>query len=270
VKHFVNDDLLDRVNVHGVENLIDVCKARNKKLVQISTVSVGGESVNGSVPKDRLLTEDSLNIGQNLDNKYAETKFRAEQAVLEAASDGLRGKIIRVGNLMSREKDGEFQINYSTNGFMKRLRAYAVMGSFPIGSMDLPAEFSPIDSTAQAIVLLAGTPDKFTLFHACNCHHVHMANVLEAMKGCGIDIKVKSDNEFKDEFNEMLADEKRNMDISSLIAYLNNGSRRYVAHDNAFTVKALYHLDFSWHFTDNAYIRRAINALSTLGFFDHE
>jgi amino acid adenylation domain-containing protein/thioester reductase-like protein len=270
VKHFVNDDLLDRVNVHGVENLIKVCKARDKKLVQISTVSVGGESVNGSVPKDRLLTESSLNLGQNLDNKYAETKFRAEQAVLEAVRDGLRGKVIRVGNLMSREKDGEFQINYSTNGFMKRLRAYVIMGSFPIGSMDALAEFSPIDSTAQAIVLLAGTPDKFTLFHACNCHHVHMANVLEAMRDCGIDVAVKSDAEFNGEFNEMLADEKRNMDISSLIAYLNNGSRRYVAHDNSFTVKALYRLGFSWPLTDKAYISRAINALSTLGFFDHE
>jgi thioester reductase-like protein len=270
VKHFVNDDLLDRVNVQGVENLIDVCKTRDKKFVQISTVSVGGESVNGSVPKDRLLTENSLNIGQNLENKYAETKYRAEKAVLEAVREGLRGKIIRVGNLMSREKDGEFQINYSTNGFMKRLRAYAIMGSFPVGNMDLPAEFSPIDSTAQAIVLLAGTPDKFTVFHACNCHHVHMANVLEAMKACKIDIKVTDDNEFKDEFNKMLADEKRNMDISSLIAYLNNGSRRYVAHDNAFTVKALYRLGFSWHLTDMAYIRRAINALSTLGFFDYE
>lgn len=44
---------------------------------------------------------------------------------------------------MSRESDGEFQINYSTNGFMKRLRAYAMIGSFPIDSMDDPAEFSP-------------------------------------------------------------------------------------------------------------------------------
>jgi thioester reductase-like protein len=269
VKHFVNDDRLDRVNVQGVENLIKVCKARGKKLVQISTVSVGGESVNGSVPKDRLLTENRLHLGQNLDNKYAQTKFRAEQAVLEAVRGGLRGKIIRVGNLMSREKDGEFQINYSTNGFMKRLRAYAILGSFPMGSMDAEAEFSPIDSTAQAIVLLAGTPDKFTLFHACNCHRVHMANVLEAMQNCGIAITVQSDAEFDRKFHAMLADDKHNLDVSSLIAYLNSGSRRYVAQDNHFTVKALYRLGFSWPLTDKAYISRAVNALYTLGFFDH-
>ena len=37
-------------------------------------------------------------------------KFLAERAVLEAVSSGLDGKVIRVGNLMSRNSDGEFQI----------------------------------------------------------------------------------------------------------------------------------------------------------------
>lgn len=270
VKHFVNDDLLDRVNVHGVENLINICTERNKKLVHVSTVSVAGESVNDSVPVDKVLTESSLYLGQTLDNKYAETKFRAEKAVLEAVQKGFKGKIIRVGNLMSRESDGEFQINYSTNGFMKRLRAYAMIGSFPIGSMDAPAEFSPIDCTAKAVITLAGTPDKFTVFHAYNCHHVHMANVLDVMRRYGIDVDVVSDEEFNNKFNEVLADEKRNMEISSLIAYLNNGSRNrhFVGWDNSFTVKALYHLGFAWPLTGEKYIERAVNALYTLGFFD--
>ena len=42
VKHFVKDDILDRVNFHGVENLIEVCLRNHMKLVQISTLSVGG------------------------------------------------------------------------------------------------------------------------------------------------------------------------------------------------------------------------------------
>ncbi|MGN0163217.1 MAG: amino acid adenylation domain-containing protein, partial [Candidatus Ornithomonoglobus sp.] len=270
VKHFVNDDLLDRVNVHGVENLINICTKRNKKLIHVSTVSVAGESVNGSVPSDVVLKENSLYIGQTLDNKYAETKFRAEKAVLGAVRNGLNGKIIRVGNLMSRESDGEFQINYSTNSFMKRLRAYVMLGCFPVGSMDAPAEFSPIEYTAKAVITLAGTPDKFTVFHAYNCHHVHMANVLDVMRGCGIDINVVSDAEFNDKFNEMLADEKHNMEISSLVSYRSSGSisRRYVGWDNSFTVKALYHLGFSWPLTAEEYIKRAVNALYTLGFFD--
>lgn len=270
VKHFVNDDLLDRVNVHGVKNLINICTERNKKLIHVSTVSVAGESVNGSVPSDVVLKENSLYIGQTLDNKYAETKFRAEKAVLRAVQNGLTGKIIRVGNLMSRESDGEFQINYSTNSFMRRLRAYVMLGCFPVGSMDAPAEFSPIEYTAKAVITLAGTPDKFTVFHAYNCHHVHMANVLEVMRRYGIAVDVVSDAEFSDKFNAMLADENRNMEISSLVSYLSSGNirRRYVGWDNSFTVKALYHLGFSWPLTAEKYIERAVNALYTLGFFD--
>lgn len=272
VKHFVNDDLLDRVNVYGVENLIDICMEQNKKLIQISTVSVAGESVDDHIPENIKLTENKLNFGQARDNKYADTKFRGEKAMLEAIQKGLRGKVIRVGNLMSRNRDGEFQINYSTNGFMKRLRAYSIIGKFPVGSMDSAAEFSPIDSTAKAVITLAGTPDKFTVFHAYNCHHVHMANVLSVMKEYGMHIDVVKDEEFTRCFNELLEDEARNMEISSLIAYMNSGksNRRYVGCDNSFTVKALYRLGVAWPLTGEKYIEQAVNALSTLGFFGDE
>ena len=40
---------------------------------------------------------------------YAGSKFLAERAILEAALDGLDVKIMRVGNLMARDADGEFQ-----------------------------------------------------------------------------------------------------------------------------------------------------------------
>ena len=272
VKHFVRDDLLDRVNVRGVENLIEICMAGGERLVQVSTVSIAGESVDGHIPEECKLTENKLYFGQNLDNKYAETKFRAEKAVLEAVRKGLRGKIIRVGNLMGRESDGEFQINYGTNGFMKRLRAYSIIGCYPVGSMDAAAEFSPIDSTAEALVTLAGTPDRFTVFHAYNCHHVHMANLLDAMAQNGIHIETVDDAVFEARFQQMLGDESRNMEISGLIAYMNNGktNRRYVGWDNSFTVKALYRLGFSWPLTAERYMNKAVRTLSTLGFFDEK
>lgn len=269
VKHFVADDLLDRINVQGVENLISLCRQRGKQLIQISTVSIAGESVDGSVPPEVKLTEDRLYLGQALDNKYTDTKFRAEKAMLEAIRGGLRGKIIRVGNLMSRQSDGEFQINYTTNGFMKRLRAYGIIGCFPVGSMDAEAEFSPIDCTARAVVLLAATPDKFTVFHAYNCHHVHMANVVAVMQEYGIPLQVVEDAEFHRAFDALLADETRNMDISPLIAYMNGGkaNRCFIDSDNHFTVKALYQLGFAWPLTGEHYIRQAVQALFTLGFF---
>lgn len=272
VKHFAADDLLDKVNVQGVKNLIDLCMAFDKKLIQVSTVSIAGESVDDCVPEEVFLTENRLELGQALDNKYTQTKYQAEKAVLEAVAKGLRGKIIRVGNLMSRETDGEFQINFSTNGFMNRLKAYTILQKFPLDDMDREVEISAIDCTAQAIIRLAGTPDQFTVFHAYSCHPVHMANILKVMNEYGIHVDVVEEEEFRRAFNGMLADEAQNTEISGLISYMSSGKekRRYVSWNNSFTVKALYRLGFSWPLVGESYIRRAIDALTTLGFFKRE
>ena len=120
VKHFTNDDTLERINVHGVENLISMCIKTGRRLVQISTTSVAGVNVNRKFPPEKKLHENELYFGQDSTNKYIDTKFRGEKAVLEAiASDELDGKIIRVGNLMSRNSDGEFQVNANTNGILR-------------------------------------------------------------------------------------------------------------------------------------------------------
>ncbi len=66
----MKDDLLDRINFHGVENLIEVCLRNNMRLVQISTISVGGFIE----PKNnRALKENMLFFGQNVDNDYVRT-----------------------------------------------------------------------------------------------------------------------------------------------------------------------------------------------------
>lgn len=71
------------------------------------------------------MKENQLYFGQDLSNKYAHSKFKAEEMILDAIEqDGLDATIVRLGNLMSRQKDGEFQINSSTNAFMRNLKAY--------------------------------------------------------------------------------------------------------------------------------------------------
>ena len=63
-----------------------------------------------------------------LQKKEISPALRVALGVLGAAGDGLDVKIIRVGNLMGRQSDGEFQINSITNSFVKSLRAYAALG----------------------------------------------------------------------------------------------------------------------------------------------
>ena len=272
VKHFVRDDLLDRINWHGVENLIDLCVESGRRLVQVSTVSVAGSSVNGAFSVDRKIRENELYFGQNLDNKYVYTKFKAEEALLKAVDErGLDGRIVRVGNLMSRYSDGLFQINSVTNGFMRGLRAYAALGMVSVSALDEMVEFSPIDCTAAAVVTLGGADSSFTVFHATNGHRVQMGDIIEAMNQTGIPVKIVSEKEFTEVFNKALADEKLSEYISPLISYQAsdmNTIEFFIDYDNTFTTKALYRLGFKWPIINEKYLENVFESLSALAFFD--
>ena len=271
VKHFAADDLLDRVNWHGVENLVDLCVDTGRRLVQVSTVSVAGTSVNGQFSPDRRIREHELYFGQTLENKYCHSKFKAEEAILDGIEQrGLDARIVRVGNLSARESDGEFQINSTTNAFMRVMRAIAALGKVSVSMLDRELEFSPIDSTAAAVVALAGVED-FTVFHATNSHFVQMGDVVEAMNRCGVGVEIVGEHAFNDAFEAALADEELSLVVSALIAYQASDKNTVefdIGYDNTFTVKVLYRLGFKWPIIDARYLDQTFEALETLGFFD--
>ena len=270
VKHFAAGDILEKVNVRGVQNLIDFCKNSGRRLIQISTVSVAGEGSEGVPPMSRVFCENDLYIGQSITNEYIRTKFLAERAVLEAVSDGLDGKVIRVGNLMSRNSDGEFQINFITNGFLRSLRGYKAIGKFPMGGMHEIAELSPIDSTALAVLKLVQTDRRFTVFHACNSHHIYMADLIYAMQRYGFRLDVVRDAEFEEAVKEFAKNGKESDAVSGLIAYTSHNENEIytMEYDNGFTAQVLYRLDYKWPVTDDRYLESAIAALDRLAFFD--
>ncbi|WP_291805809.1 non-ribosomal peptide synthetase, partial [Blautia sp.] len=270
VKHFAAGDVLEKINVHGVENLIEFCKNNGRRLIQISTVSVAGEGSDGNPPMSRVFNENDLYIGQSITNEYIRTKFLAERAVLEAVSAGLDGKIIRVGNLMSRDSDGEFQINFITNGFLRSLRGYKAVGKFPMGGMHEAAEFSPIDSTALAVLKLTQTDRRFTVFHACNSHQIYMADLIYAMRRYGFNIDIVRDEDFEEAVREFAKDNKDTDAVSGLIAYTSHNENDIytMEYSNKFTAQVLYRLDYKWPVTDDRYLESAIEALDRLAFFD--
>ena len=270
VKHFAAGDILEKVNVRGVQNLIDFCKNSGRRLIQISTVSVAGEGSEGVPPMSRVFCENDLYIGQNITNEYIRTKFLAERAVLEAVSDGLDGKVIRVGNLMSRNSDGEFQINFITNGFLRSLRGYKAIGKFPMGGMHEIAELSPIDSTALAVLKLVQTDRRFTVFHACNSHRIFMSDLIYAMRDYGFKIDIVRDEDFEAAVKNFAKSSNNSDAVSGLIAYTShNENDIYILdYSNSFTSQALYRLNYKWPVTDDKYLASAIEALDKLAFFD--
>ncbi len=272
VKHFAADDIIERVNVGGVVNLIRLAKNSGARLIHISTISVAGENIDGKFPLTFRLHEDELDVGQDISNKYVNSKFKAEKAILEAVPHGLDAKIVRVGNLMGRQSDGEFQINSVTSGFIRDLRSYQAIGCFPVSGCDSRVDFSPIDEVARAILLLAGAPKQFTLFHAVNSHEVEMGDVIQAMNRCGFSIRIVPDEEFGRLLAAMMEDDSKNMLVSSLISYASSDKHvhQYIHTDNSFSVKALYRLGFKWPITDETYLTGMMQALDSLGFFSED
>jgi hypothetical protein len=136
--------------------------------------------------------------------------------------------------------------------------------------MDEREEFSPIDETARAIVTLAGTDRRFTVFHPYNSHEVEMGNIVLAMRECGLEVKPVDDATFEARLHEALADDSINAFVSPLVNYsLGDDDMRYEnPADNSFTVKALYRLGFQWSITELGYLRKAIEMMQLLGFFD--
>ena len=274
VKHFSAGTIIEHVNLGGAENLIAFCLKTGAALIQTSTMSVVSAAHKDSIPAGFLPDERSLYFNQLLDNKYVHSKFLAERAVMEAAAKkGLRGKIMRLGNLAARSADGEFQVNSGTNSAMGRLRAFAMLGCASYGQLENTMEFSPIDAVAKAIVLLSATPDECTVFHVFNDQRITLGRIFSEMSVCGYPVEFVEAEQFAKAFTEAKNDPKRSKWLTSIMAYMEpEGGRETVrlTRQCGYTLQVLYRLGFSWPFTTWDYIAKFVSVLTGSGFFDEE
>ena len=268
VKHFAAGNELDKINVEGVANLIDFCRDEKARLIHVSTVSVGGIMEKKTFGNKISLNESRLYLGQKIDNLYVLTKFKAERLVLQAVSEGLDAKIMRVGNLMGRHSDGEFQINFRSNAFVSALKSYKVMGMFPLSQMASMVEISPIDCVARVVVTLSKAPEKIALLHAFNNYRLDMANVIYAMKDYGFNIELVSDERFQDHFQELMKDQTKSEHLSGLLHYDLSGNMLEVPVENKYTTLLLYKHNVRWPLTDETYSIKLIGLLDGMGLFD--
>ena len=272
VKHFSSGTDIEDVNIGGAANCIKFCLKTGARLIQTSTYSIAGMSVEGSLAADTVLTERDLYFGQYLDNRYIHSKFVAERMVLDGiAHHGLKAKIMRLGNLAPRSTDGEFQINFSTNSSMGRIRVFKMLGCYPYEMADSAMEFSPINEVAQAVVLLSLTPDCCTVFHPYNNHPILFGDVLAGLsKVGGAPVQVEAD-EFARKMEEAKADPERAKVLQSLMAYqdMAHGQQvRAIEPVNQYTSQVLYRLGFKWSATSWDYIERFLIAINGFGYFE--
>jgi len=259
---------MDEVNVEGVANLIAVAEEKKARLVHVSTYSTAG-----FVPASylTLYNEQQLYIGQCTDNEYIRTKYLSERLMLQAIADArIDGKVMRVGNLMARAEDGEFQINMHSNAFLNNLKSLKVLGQITSDMMASPIEMSPIDCVAAAIGKLALTPSNMVLFHPFNNYSSSRTVIIDAMRELGYPIELVTPATFQTSLQAALKDEKRSEDMQGIIHYamnLENGLAPLGA-SNLYTTQVLLWLNFRWPMTTRDYVLALLKQLDGLAFFD--
>ncbi|WP_407422537.1 amino acid adenylation domain-containing protein [Methanobrevibacter sp.] len=270
VKHFSSGTDIEDINLGGVINGLEFAKLKDAKYVQISTVSVAGESVNNYPPSDRIFSEQDLFIGQRVDNQYLGSKFLAERQVLEAAAeDGLDVKIMRVGNLMARNSDSEFQINFESNGFINRIKSFITIGKFPVSMLNNNVEFSPIDYTAKSIVSLSKAPKECRVFHPCNNHKISFADVIDILKDLEFDIDVVGEDEFEAALAEVMKDEEKQAGLEGFITSIGSGQVKkvWVKDTNDYTIQMSYLMGVKWPLISDEYVYNFMKFMKDSDFF---
>lgn len=254
VKHFGIYDLFYNSNVLSVKNLIDFAKESNSTLNHISTTSVSGNFlVKNNIEYD--YTENDFYIGQNYeDNAYVRTKFEAESLIFEEQKNGLNANIFRMGNIMPRIKDGKFQINKMDNAYYKRIKGFLELKYLPDNMKNQELEFTPVDSSAEAIIKLMPYNNK--VFHLLNNNTINISSFIKVAKNQNKNIEFVSPKEFSDYIHQINDDSILDSFITDLD---NNEELNYdtkIIINNELTNKYLKTLGFTWPNITEDYLDR--------------
>lgn len=268
VKHYGNYSDFERVNVFGVKNLVRFCTKYHKKFVQISTISVSGNTLfdlainKSNFTEDVEFNETNLYIGQSLENVYVRSKFEAEKIVLEnIIYNGLDGLILRIGNITNRSTDGKFQPNSSENAFANRLKAFLELKCVPNYLKNIYAEFSPVDNVAEAVYKSICYANNINVLHVYNSNHLQMSDLVDFLPNDKL--KFVNDDVFDKELREFMNSSDRSNPISYLVndldkeKHLNYNNTIKIKND--FTNKFFDKINFKWSAIDKDYIFKLIN-----------
>ena len=278
VKHYGLKQQFEDINVIGTQNVVDLCKKENKRLLHVSTMSVSGfgEKENNSELLDTNkidFCEQNLFVGQSIKGIYTSTKYKAEVLILEEISKGLDAQILRIGNITNRYSDGVFQKNIENNAFANRIKSFVDIGAFPEYALDHEIELTPVDLCADCIIKILEHSSKCNMFHLYNPNLLSVKllyNVLK--KEFGINLSPLSNRLFSYLITGILQDEKNKKILSGIIYDLDNDKNLIYTSKirlNAnFTNSYLNKIGFHWKKIDEDYIVKYMNYFKKIKFIN--
>ena len=250
VSHAGHYEDFERTNVIGTKNVIEFCKKSGAVLQHTSTASVSGSGTVEQSLRDVKFNEFCLDIGQKYkQNVYIHSKYKAEELVLIARSEGLKANIFRIGNLTWRFYDGKFQINAGSNGFVQRIRGLLKLGMYGEQLADYTIDFTPVDVCAQAFVRLCFHKKVNNVYHMYN-HNTYSIQTLSKMYS----FRISKVSQY--EFEKKLRACKDDKDIAVLGFYNSMAAvSRDIPINSDFTVNELGKLGFRWPKAGLGYLR---------------
>jgi amino acid adenylation domain-containing protein/thioester reductase-like protein len=267
VKYFGHYDQIRQINVEGTQEVIEFCKCYHCLLGHVSTDAITGnylveQNVTG------IFTERDFYIGQNYKgNVYVRSKFEAENRVLRSIrEDKLSAVIFRMGNITGRDLDGKFQPNITENAFYAAIKEVVVSGMVSDKILSEELEFSPVDSSARAIILLLCSPrSEGGIFHLMNPKTIPVEKLISEFSTLGIFIRPLTSGKRtgKDDIPQALTGGSVYLMPKGELTY---GAPIRITAD--YTVGALEKLGFDWPEIDHGYLGRILDYMRKNKFLE--
>ena len=133
-------------------------------------------------------------------------------------------------------------------------------------------EFSPIDQSAHAMVLLATTPLENCVFNVSNNHLIPMDDILLRLEKIdGKPLEYVEMEEFSRRVEKANADPAKTRIMAPLVAYQQSAAETEGVEtlpDTAYTMQILHRLGFRWDHTSSKYVDMVFEMLRTMRYFD--
>ena len=221
----------------------------------------------GEAEKDSF-SESDFYIGQEIHNQYIYSKYMAEYELLRAAAeDGLKVKIMRIGNLQGRICDGEFQMNLHSNAFTRRFSSYIKMGAVPESVYEGSVNFSPVDETAHNIVVLTATEEDTAVFHVYPPMELKFADLFRGAGKLGYLVDVLPDDKFLELLQERKQTAEGREQLQGLMTNELPKGRRDIPVLQEITNGYLADLKSGWSAITETYLSKYLSALGGMDLF---
>lgn len=167
---------------------------------------------------------------------------------------------------MPRIKDGVFQENAIENAFINRIVAFIKLGAIPKSIEYNYLEFTPIDSTATAIVKLMTHPYKSNrVFHLFDHNHIYLTRCFKYFKLLNTNFKILQDDDFAKLINSTLKDKNKKEILNFLINDLDKNLHLMYKTDirikSEATIKYLSKIGFNWPKISDKYMMKFLELL---------